>query len=135
MQMKASVVPLNLTIDLEANIESQNYKIQSLQIHPETKQDSLNSWKEVNLNSMQGVCVDESVASSTSSQQNYGTSNQSSPTKLEVTPSRAHFAESSIKIGCSSEYTTRENLKNSSVSSKILLFLRLFHRLEVQRLQ
>ena len=61
MQLKASAVPLNLTRDL------QKTAIQSLQGDLESTQDSLNNWDEVNLKSIQGVCVDESVATSTSS--------------------------------------------------------------------
>ena len=65
VQFNASVVPLNLTRKLEAKIGIQNYEIRGVQkIY---KPDSLNSWDEVNLNSIQGVCVDEGVATSISS--------------------------------------------------------------------
>ena len=60
-------MPPNLTRDLDAKIESQKTEIQSLQRELQSTQDSLNNWDEVNLISMQGVCVDESVATSTSS--------------------------------------------------------------------
>ena len=60
VQMKASAVPPNLTRDLEAKIESQKCEIQSLQRNLKRTQDSQNSWDEVNLNSIHGVCVDES---------------------------------------------------------------------------
>ena len=67
LQMQESAVPPNLTRDLEAKIESQKHEIQSLQRKLQSTQGSLDSWDEVNLNSIQGVCVDESVATSTSS--------------------------------------------------------------------
>ena len=57
MQMKASVVPLALTRDFEATIESQKYEVPCLQRDLQTTQDSL----------FQGCFVDESVATSTSS--------------------------------------------------------------------
>ena len=67
LQLKPSAVPPNLTKNLEAKIESHKTEIQSLHRDLQTTQDSLNSWDEVKLNSIQGVCVDESVATSTSS--------------------------------------------------------------------
>ena len=67
MQLKALAAPPSLTRNLEAKIESQRYEIQSLQRDLQTTQASLNSLNEVNLNSIQGVCVDETVAASTSS--------------------------------------------------------------------
>ena len=69
-QLKASAVLSNLTRNLEAKDVSQKHEIQSLQkrhTDKQTIQDSLNSWDEVNPYSVQGVCVDESVATSTSS--------------------------------------------------------------------
>ena len=66
-QLRASVVPPNPSRNLEAKIGSQRYETQSIQNDPQTTRDSLNSWDEVNLNSIQGVCVDERVATSTSS--------------------------------------------------------------------
>ena len=67
LNLKASAVPPNLTRYLEAKTESQNYEIQSLQRDLQTTQDSLISWDEVNINSIQGVCGEESVATWTSS--------------------------------------------------------------------
>ena len=61
-QMRASAAR-----DLEAKIESQKSEIQSLQRDLQSTQDSLNSWDEVNLNWIQGVCVDKTVGTSTSS--------------------------------------------------------------------
>ena len=60
-------MPPNRTRDLEAKIERLKYEIQSLQRDLQSTQDSLDSWYEVNLNSIQGVCVDESVATTVSS--------------------------------------------------------------------
>ena len=48
-------------------IEIRKTEIKSRQRDSEATQDSLNNWDEVKLNSIQGVCVDESVATSTSS--------------------------------------------------------------------
>ena len=62
-QLKASAVPPDLTRDLETKIESQKTEIQRATVNTE----SLNSWDEVNLKSIQGVQVDESVGTSTSS--------------------------------------------------------------------
>ena len=67
IQLKASAMPPKLAQNLEAKIGSQKYEIQALQRDLQTAQDSLNSWDEVHLNSIQGVCVDGSVATSTSS--------------------------------------------------------------------
>ena len=67
MQLKALAVPPNFSRNLEAKIESHKTEIQSVQWDPHSTQDSLNSWDAVNLNSIQGVCVGESVATSTSS--------------------------------------------------------------------
>ena len=67
IQMKASAMPPKLTRNLEAKIGSQKYEIQALQGDLQTTQDSLNCWDEVHLNSIQGVCVDRSVATPTSS--------------------------------------------------------------------
>ena len=61
-QMKASAAR-----GLEAKIESQKSEIQRLQRDLQSAQDSLNSWDEVNLNWIEGVCVDETVGTSTSS--------------------------------------------------------------------
>ena len=67
MQWKASAVPPNLTRDLEAKIQSQKTEIHSLQRDLQSTQDSQNSWSEANLGLIQGICVDECVATSTSS--------------------------------------------------------------------
>ena len=68
VHMKASAVPPNLTGRLEAKAESQTYETQSLPRNQQTTQDSLNNWDEVNFRSVQPkVCVDEGVATSTSS--------------------------------------------------------------------
>ena len=52
-------VPPNLARDLEAKIESPKYEAQSVQRNPQTTQEP------VNFNSVQGVCVDDSVGIST----------------------------------------------------------------------
>ena len=57
----------NLARNLEAKIVGQKHDSKSAKKGIQTIQDSLNSWDEVNPNSVQGVCVDESVATSTSS--------------------------------------------------------------------
>ena len=67
MQLRASALPPNLTRNLEAKIAGQRYEIQTPQRDLQTTRDSLNSWDEVNLTSIQGVFVDERVATSTSS--------------------------------------------------------------------
>ena len=60
-------MPPTLTRDLEAKIESRKTQIRSLQRDLQSTQDSLNSWDEVSLTSIQGVCFDEGVATSPSS--------------------------------------------------------------------
>ena len=68
MQLRASALPPNLSRNLEAKIAGQKkYEIQTPQRDLQTTRDSLNSWDEVNLNSIQGVFVHERVATSTSS--------------------------------------------------------------------
>ena len=66
LQLKASAVLPHVIRDLEVKVENQQIEIQRLQRDQQTTQDSLNSWDEVNLSSIQGVCVDESVATSPS---------------------------------------------------------------------
>ena len=44
VQLQASAVPLDLTRDLEAEIESQKTEVQSLPRDSEPTQDSLNNW-------------------------------------------------------------------------------------------
>ena len=51
----------------EAKIESQKAEMKSLQRDSESTQDSLNKWDEVNLNSIEGVCIDNSIGTSISS--------------------------------------------------------------------
>ena len=51
----------------EAKIESQKAEMKSLQRDSESTQDSLNKWDEVNLNSIEGVYVDDSIGTSMSS--------------------------------------------------------------------
>ena len=111
MQERASAVPPNLTRDLEAKIESQKYDIQSLQKYQKTTQDSLNRSDEVNLNSIQGVCVEECVAASTSSESRItgpaiSHLPQAGGHSELFPPKREYNAESSFKIGCSSEYSS-----------------------------
>ena len=60
-------MPLNLTRDFEAKIYSQTCEIQSVQRDLLSTLDSPNSWDELNLSSIQGVCVDECVGTWTSS--------------------------------------------------------------------
>ena len=64
MQLQASAVPPNLTRGLEAKSESQKTEIQSLQRDSQSTHDFLNNWDGSNFNSIQGVCVDESVGTS-----------------------------------------------------------------------
>ena len=52
---------------LNQRVKVIKYEIQGPQKDLQSKQDSRNSWDEVNLNSIHGVCVDERVATSTSS--------------------------------------------------------------------
>ena len=122
MQMQASALSPNLTRDLEAKIESQKYEIQSLQRDVQTTQDSLNSWDEVNLNSIQGVCFDESVASSTSSVSRItdaAISHLQQAGRQRAIPTKsAYNADSSLKIGCSSKDVTSEHLESSSGSTQ-----------------
>ena len=85
-----------------------------------TTQDSLNRWDEVSLNSIQGVCVDESVATSfrriaepaLGHPPRNGSDRELCLQRENTTPKAAP------KIGCSSQYTTSENLKNSSGSTQ-----------------
>ena len=83
----------------------------------------MNSWDEVKLNSIQGVFVDERVATSTSSVSRItepaishlpqaGGDPRAVPTKGALN------AKSSIKIDCKSEYATIEHLENSSGSTQ-----------------
>ena len=71
-------------------------------------------------------------------QQNDVTNCQSSPTSWgrpkAVSTETEYNAERSFKIGCRSEYTTHDNLENSS-GSTIVPFRRLLYQLRVQKLQ
>ena len=100
--------------NLEAQIEGQKYEVQSLHRDLWTTQDSPNSWDEVNFNSIQGVSVDESVAASTSSELALSHPPQAGGRPRAFSTKRVYNAESSFRIGCSSEYTTSENLDNFS---------------------
>ena len=122
-QLRASALPPNLTRNLEAKIEGQKYEIQTPQRDLQTTRDSLNSWDEVNLTSIQGVFVDERVATSTSSVSRItepaishlpqpGGDTRAVPTKGALN------AKSSIKIDCRSQYATIEQLENSSGSTQ-----------------
>ena len=52
----------------EATSESQRrWRFEKLQGDSESSQDSLNNWDEMNLNTIQGVCVDDSIGTSISS--------------------------------------------------------------------
>ena len=84
MQVKASAVLPNLNRDLEAQIESQKTEMSSLRRDLDSTQDSLTVGTEVNLNSIEGVYVVESVGTSISSVSgDYRTSNQSLTTSWE----------------------------------------------------
>ena len=114
MQLRASAVPPNLTRDLEAKIESQKYEIQSLQRDLLTTQDSLNSWDEVKLGITEPAVSHPPHAGSDS----------------ELFPQKREYnAESSFIIGCSSQYTTGENLENDSGSTHFFSSRRLLYRL------
>ena len=65
-------MPPNLTTDLAAKIGCQKNEIQRIHKDLQTTLDSLNSLDEVNLNSVQGGCVDESIASDESSTSCWG---------------------------------------------------------------
>ena len=85
MKLQASAVPPDPTRNSviqhwrfgmcrqEAQIENEKAEIKessrlkSLQQDSESTQDSLNNWYEVNLNSILGVCVDDSIGTSISS--------------------------------------------------------------------
>ena len=73
-------MPPYFTRDLEAKIGSQKTEIQSLHGDLESTQDSLHMWDEVNLTSIQGVHVDDSVGISKTS---CGPCNQSPTTSWE----------------------------------------------------
>ena len=83
-------------------------------------------WDEVNLDSIQGVCVDDSIGTSISSVSRvYGTSNQSLSQNLEVTPSffqpREHsMPKAARQIGCSSKYATHEHFESSIDSTQFI---------------
>ena len=79
MQLQESAVQPNPTQDFvtqdlkvgmhrqEATIESRNAEFQKLQIDFETTKDSLNSWDKVNVSSIRGAYVDDSIGTATSS--------------------------------------------------------------------
>ena len=121
MHMRASTLPPNLTRNLEARIESQTYEVRSLQRDQQTTQDSLHSWDEVKPHFVSScLCLWKCCNIDVIRQQNYGTSKQSSTTSCgwPARTKRANNAESSFKIGCSSEYATSEHLENSSCSTQ-----------------
>ena len=66
VQLDALAVLPTFTGDLEAKTGSQQTEVQSPRRDLQSTQDSLNRWYEVNLNSIQGIYVDESVLTSTS---------------------------------------------------------------------
>ena len=117
-QMRASAAR-----DLEAKIESQKSAIQRLQRDLQSAQDSLNSWDEVNLNWIQGVCVDETVGTSTSSVKRMTepaiTHLPQASCDLELLRQRAFSAERSNNIGCSSEYATA-SISNAPMTDNML---------------
>ena len=118
MQLKASALPPNLR-DLEAQIGNQRTEIQSLQRDLQTTQDSLDSWDEVNLNSVQGVHVDDSVGTSTSS------------VSRRTEPAITHLpqAERDPEL-----FLQRENAMPKA-ASKLAAALRVHHKRESRTLQ
>ena len=122
MQLRASAVPPNLNRNLEAKIESQKYELQSSERSTDNT-GFTEQWDEVNLTSIQGVYVDDRVATSTSSVIRIPVPAISHlpPAGSDPEPflqKREYNAESSFKIGCSSKYTTSENFENSSGSTQ-----------------
>ena len=122
MQLRASAVPPNLNRILEAKIESQKYELQSSERSTDNT-GFTEQWDEVNLTSIQGVYVDDRVATSTSSVIRIPVPAISHlpPAGSDPEPflqKREYNAESSFKIGCSSKYTTSENFENSSGSTQ-----------------
>ena len=139
-QLRASALTPNLTRNLGAKIEGQKYEIQTPQRDLQTTRDSLNSWDEVNLTSVQGDFVDERVATSTSSVSRItepaishlpqpGGGTRAVPTKGALN------ARSSINIDCRSQYATIEHLENSSDSTQFFYSDDFFYQQEVQKLQ
>ena len=122
MQLRASAVPPTLNRNLEAKIESQKYELQSSERSTDNT-GFTDQWHEVNLISIQGVYVDDRVATSTSS-----VIMIPEPAISHLPPAggdpepflqkKEYNAESSFKIGCSSKYTTSENFENSSGSTQ-----------------
>ena len=105
--------------DLEAKIESQKTEIQSLQRHLQSTQDTLNCWDEVNLNSIQGVYVDDSVGTSTSSASRNTAISIHLLTSLGGDPELFQLTEVSMLRGaptffCSSEYAASEHSESSN---------------------
>ena len=125
MQMQASAVSPNPTRDLEAKIQSQKkYEIQSLPRDLQKTQDSLKSWDEVNLNSIEDVCVDDSVSTSTS-----GVSRSTEPLISHLIQFRKHqnWLHPSIRH--------KRGSRKPQWQCTILLFRRLLYQLEVQKPQ
>ena len=138
--MKASALPPNLTRDLEATIESQKNETNSFQRDLQTTQDSLDSWDEVYLNSIQGVSVSESVATSTSSVSritqpviSYAPQVGGDP---ELFPQREHTMPKAASKLAASPSTPPASISTTPVAvHTILQFTRLFHQLTQQKLQ
>ena len=123
IQLKASAVPPNLSGDLEAKSESQKIEIQSLQRYLTSTQGPLCSWDEVNLHSIQGVHVDDSVGTSTSSASRI---TEPAITHLpqdggdpELFQLRALNSEGSTNFGCTSEYVTSEHFESSNGCTQV----------------
>ena len=85
-----------------------------LRCHERLSRRALNSWDEVNLTSIEGVCVDESVATSTSSVSRITEPAISHPPQAGSDSKLFLQRENTMPKGCSSEYTTSENLPKSS---------------------
>ena len=93
-------------------------KMQRLQFEEilQRTQDSVISWDEVNLNSIQGVCVDESVATSTSSVSRLAETALSHLPQAgsgpELFQRRGHtMPKAASQFGRSSGYATSEHLE------------------------
>ena len=118
----------------EAKIESQKIKIQQLQRDLASTQDPLNKWDEVNVSSILGVYVDDSIGTSISSVSRITEPAVSHVPQAGGDPGlfqtkRTFNAEGSTQIGCSFEYATSEQMESSTGGTQCIYFVRLVYRL------
>ena len=122
-QMRASAVAPNLTRDLGAMIGSQKYERQSLPRDLQTTHDSMNSGMQstsirFKVSVLMKVLMHRHHPSSELRNQQSDIYHKLGGEPRAVPTKRAYNADSSFRIGCSSEYSTSEHLENSSGRSQ-----------------